>query len=477
VLYVLNNKEAIVGVLSNEAPFACPYFDDEHIENIQTGVHTFDFSVPASHETAEKLEVEGYILLKDLDGKIQMFKIKDIEEVAASQYTKRISTEHSAVSELLTDVVRPAELLSYTLENALLYVLDGTGYELGDIDFIESKDVIFEDYATVLEAVLQIAEIFGAEIQFEVTFINGQITKRIVHMQEKRGRITKKLFSYGKDLVDVKRTENSEGLITALIPFGKGDQAGNRLTLAGFEWTSSNGFYTEKDKDYIENPEALQMYGRNGKHIFGVYSDSNATSTVVLYQNAQKELEYRSRPRLTFECTVATLERITGYSSEEVRVGDTVTIKDTTFTPVLVLEARIIEVKRSYTAPENDAVVLGDYKPIKISDNPDIKRIQRIITAKQEHWEATSHQVEITSSTGLIFKGTLNATTLNARVYSGGADITDTLPAASFRWTRKTTDTASDNVWNTNNGIGVKSITVTDEELIGSTTFNCEVVI
>lgn len=391
MIYILNRKEQVVGVLSNKAPFSCPYLDDLHDENIQTGVNTYEFSVPASHEMSERIEGDGFILRKDLDGKFQMFRIKNIEEEnSIDSYMKVVSTEHVAISELLVNVVRPTTLNSYTLENAVNYVLAGTGYELGDVEYLESKDVVFDQFITVLEAIYSIIELFEAEIEFEYKYSNGIVTKRLVHITKQRGTKTNKLVTVGKDLVDVKRTVNTDNLVTALIGVGKGDTGGSSLTIAGLSYNpnkeTGDNFSKPTEVDWIGNEDALQEYGKNGKHIFGIFNDSVATTKVELADNTLKELKKRSKPETTYECTVRTLERLTGYEADKFRVGDTIIIKDKLMKPILVLEARIIEIKRSYTNPENDSVVLGDYKPIQISSYATIEKLKNMIAQNEQKW-------------------------------------------------------------------------------------------
>lgn len=469
MIYILNTKEDVVGVLNNSAPFSCPYYSDSHIENLQTGVHSYQFSVPASHEMAGKILADGFIIIRDLDLKNQMFKIKTVEETADDDgYFKEVYCEHVAISELLVNIVRPAMLSSYTLENSMNYILQGTGYELGDVDFIESKDIEIESHATVLEILYLIMELYSAEVQFEVVFKNGIIKKRLVHIQQRRGTKTNKLFAYGKDLLEVKRTVDTEGLITALIGVGKSDSSGKLLTLTDLTYNASfhgNGNYT-KDvaEDYISDDDALQNYSRNGKHIFGVHNDSNAENQIQLAHSTLKALKERSKPKTTYECSVATLERITGYSSEKVRVGDTVTIHDTTLKPELLIEARIIEVVRSYTDPENDKVVLGDYRQLKISDNANIKRLQNLIKQKEDLWNSVSYKVELTSTAGLIFKGASGTTTLIAEVFAGSINVTDDLDASNFTWY---TDTSTIE--------GVKTLSVDSNDFTDNATFKCEV--
>lgn len=397
MIFILDKHETMVGVLNNSTPSSCPYFDDLHTENIETGVHTYSFSVPAAHKTAESLEVEGYVIRPDLDNRLQMFKIIDIKETASdSELVKEVSTEHIAVPELLRNVVRPGTYNGRTVKQAVEIVLGNTGWNAGEIDFIGVKDIVFEDYMTAREALLQVVETFDAEIQYEVVFKNGVIQKRLVHVTKQRGTVTNKRFEYKKDLQDVTRTVNSEGIVTALVAVGKGDTEGERLTLVNYDPSTDTqygaagalpkGFVKPITADWVGNEEALQLYGKNGKHIFGIYQDENAVNIQELLQNAIAELKERMKPSTSYDMSVATLERLSGYEAERVRIGDTIIANDTSFTPRLLVEARVIELQRSYTEPENDKVTLGDYRPIKINNYDLVENLQKKITANEEKW-------------------------------------------------------------------------------------------
>jgi phage minor structural protein len=388
IIHILNEYEKVVGVLSNEAPFSCPFFDDLHVENIQTGTNTYTFSVPANHEMAEKLKTEGNIIFPDLDGKYQMFRIKNIEEVVSSDsYVKTVTTEHVAIPDLLNEIVRPTTLKG-TLKQIMETLLKDIDYNIGEVETLESKTVEIEQYSTLLEVILQIAEEFQVEIQYEVIFNQGKIVDKLIHMKRQLGTVTNKLFTYSKDLEEVTRTENSEALVTALIGVGKGDEEGNVLTLANYNPKElPEGFYKNYEDDFIYSEDALQAYGINGKHRFGVYI-SDAEDVETLAQETVKELKARSVPYVTWEMSVRLLERVSGYEADKVRVGDTIVAKDITMKPTLMIQARILEVSRSYTNPENDAIVLGHYKPIAISNYDSVRKLQEAILANEQKWSS-----------------------------------------------------------------------------------------
>jgi phage minor structural protein len=394
MLFILDKLEKMVGVLSNKAPFSCPYYNDLHVENIVTGVHNYQFSVPAKHEMASRLEVEGFVILKDLDNKLQMFKIKDIEEDSSDDgASKSVFAEHVAIPELIGNIVRPQTLNGRTLEQASNVVVGNTGWNLGTVDFSGTQDIVFENFMTSLEALLYIAEVFEVEVQYEIIFENGKVKDRLIHLG-KRGTNLKQKFSYGRDLQDVKRKTNSDEIITALIGVGKADEEGNRVSLQNFDYSSGQtplpiGFQSPYDADYIYSEEALQNYSKDGKHIFGIFIDEKSTTQQSLFKRTLEELQRRMKPQVSYEMKVATLERTIGYDGSKARIGDSIIVDDTSFNPRILVDARITEVKRSYTEPENDELSLGDYKPIRISNYDSIEKLQQLILLKEATWNQT----------------------------------------------------------------------------------------
>ncbi|MDT2263967.1 phage tail spike protein [Paenibacillus larvae] len=82
-----------------------------------------------------------------------------------------------------------------------------------------------------------------------------------------------------------------------------------------------------------------------------------------------EELKKRNRPRLTYELDAVLLESLTGYEHTKVRLGDTIVVKDMSLVPYLAVEARVIELVRSYADPSQDKVTLGEFKPLDIQSN------------------------------------------------------------------------------------------------------------
>lgn len=87
-----------------------------------------------------------------------------------------------------------------------------------------------------------------------------------------------------------------------------------------------------------------------------------------------------------------------------------------------------------------------------------------------------AYSVEVSSSNGNIFQNHKVDTELSANVYISGSNITDTIPAEEFSWTRISDDSAGDAKWNNKNLKG-KSIRITTNDVTKKATFICTVVI
>lgn len=68
------------------------------------------------------------------------------------------------------------------------------------------------------------------------------------------------------------------------------------------------------------------------------------------------------------------------------------------------------------------------------------------------------------SGAGTHFINQSDTTTLTAKVYEDGADVTDAIHESAFIWTRESGDVESDEVWNQAH-IGIKQITVTPTDI------------
>ncbi|MEN8649018.1 phage tail spike protein, partial [Bacillus toyonensis] len=162
-----------------------------------------------------------------------------------------------------------------------------------------------------------------------------------------------------KDVQGIRRIENSQDVVTALVGVGpQNSETGEFLTFEEI----NNG------KLYVGNNDALQRWSKDGKHLFDIYSPQTEDQDMTkqrLRQLTEAELKKRIDSSTSYEVSAVALEKVFGLSHESVRKGDTVRIKDTGFSPPLFLEARLIAADECDTDPSKDKYIFGNYREIK----------------------------------------------------------------------------------------------------------------
>ncbi len=100
-----------------------------------------------------------------------------------------------------------------------------------------------------------------------------------------------------------------------------------------------------------------------------------------------------------------------------------------------------------------------------------------IITITKIYDGEDSYRVQVISSSGNNFINGDISTTLQAHVYKGSKEITDSIAPALFSWIRKSQDETGDAVWNQlHDGFG-SSVTVSDTDIFRKAVFECIVTI
>lgn len=135
-----------------------------------------------------------------------------------------------------------------------------------------------------------------------------------------------------------------------------------------------------------------------------------------------------------------------------------------------IIKAGVIQSQdgSSYWDLESGEVVLRAYATSEsVSKTND--RIDEINAKKM-------YRLVISSSNGNIFKNNQIQTTLFATVYSWDDNITDTLDANQFIWTRVSEDSEGDKLWNQAHFGGTKSIEISSNDVHVRATFFCNLI-
>lgn len=94
-------------------------------------------------------------------------------------------------------------------------------------------------------------------------------------------------------------------------------------------------------------------------------------------------------------------------------------------------------------------------------------------TMDQKIDENATYELRVTDNNGRVFNRGIIETTLEARLYKNGIDITDKYDDKYFIWTRKSSDTSGDQYWNEQHSTGTKTIRVTKSDVYIGASFGC----
>ncbi|MCU5682755.1 peptidase S74 [Bacillus wiedmannii] len=354
------------------------YWDDKRHWEIKNNIDTLEFRVFDNTRHSSTLMQQNLVLKEVRDGRIVPYVITEIEKDSDDRsVTAYASGEWIQLAK--AGIIPPQKLEGKTVMEMVDIALAGTKWQKGNLEYASFRSITIDEFIDPLSFLKKIASLFELEIQYRAEVVGSQVVGRYVDMVKKRGRETGKEITLGKDLMGIKRIENSQNICTALLGFVK-KEGGEFITI-----TEIN-----KGVPYLVDNDAFQRWNEKGQHKFGFYSpetendDMDAKRLMTLMNT---ELKKRVNSSVSYEVEAQSIGRVFGLAHELINEGDTIRIKDTGFTPKLYLEARAIAGAESFKNPLQDKYIFGDYREI-VDPNEELRKIyNRIISSlgnKQE---------------------------------------------------------------------------------------------
>ena len=241
-----------------------------------------------------------------------------------------------------------------TAEACLAKALDGTKWKVGTVQAgltTHQADLAFY-HEFVSDALQDICDTFGLELQTRIEVEGSTVKARYIDLLEQRGDAeSTRRFEYRKDLPSIKRTVDSDNIITRLWCWGKGVEQTDENGEATGGYSRKIGISDVNDgKPYIDaDASTLAQWGIIGADgkihpAEGSYEDGDIDDPAKLLAAGKAYLAKTCKPSVSYTATVATLGRA-GFDPEGVDVGDSVQIIDSAFTPTLRLEGRVLKIE------------------------------------------------------------------------------------------------------------------------------------
>ncbi|HDR7493077.1 TPA: phage tail protein [Bacillus cereus] len=351
------------------------YWDDKRHWEIKNNIDTLEFRVFDNTEHATTLLQQNLVLKEVRDGRIVPYVITEAEKDSKDRSVVAYASGEW-IQLAKAGIIKPQKIEGKTLNECMGIALAGTKWKIGKTEHNGSHSMTIDEFTDPLTFLKQIASSFELEIQYRAEVVGSQIVGRYVDMVKKRGRDTRKEVTLGKDLMGIKRIENSQNICTALLGFVK-KEGGEFITIAEI----NNGV------PYLVDDGAFQRWNEKGQQKFGFYSPETENQDMTpqrLKTLMKTEIEKRINTSVSYEVQAQSIGQLFGLAHELINEGDTIRIIDRGFTPKLYLEARAIAGDESFKDPTQDKYVFGDYREI-VDSNEELRRMyQKILASLQD---------------------------------------------------------------------------------------------
>ncbi|MGN4788307.1 phage tail spike protein [Bacillus cereus group sp. MYBK209-1] len=348
------------------------YWDDKRHWEIKNNIDTLEFRVFENTDHAATLVQQNLVLKEVRGGRIVPYVITETEKDSKDR-SLMVYASGEWIQLAKAGIIEPQKIESKTLKQCMEIALKGTKWKIGKTEHDGAHSMVIEEFTDPLDLLKKIAASFELEIQYRAEVVGSKIVGRYVDMVQKRGRDTRKEITFGKDLIGIKRIENSQSICTALLGFVKKEN-GEFITISSIN----------KGVPYLVDDAAYQRWNENEKHKFAFYTpqtDDQNMSPERLLTLMKTEMGKLVNASVSYGVDAQNIARIPGLSHEEINEGDTIRIIDEGFTPKLYIEARAIAGDESFKDPTQDNYVFGDYREI-VDQNDELRRLyQKILSS------------------------------------------------------------------------------------------------
>ena len=342
---------------NEELKHSLPFTDIKRTRELN-GEDSLDF------ETTEKIEEGKRIVFKDEQGIWNEYIIQEVEILHDGEDITYLAYCESSINELFSHFILDMKPRNAKASAILTNMLKGTRFKVGLVEDTGVKS--FNIYHTnVKAAIWKLLDIYGLDISVEIKVSIGEksrITDRIINLSKHLGDFEGKRYTYKKDLRSIKKTIDYTNIATLLYGYGKGEEVvGDDGKPTGGYSRKINFAEYNKGKQYITNEKARKLYGvgKNRLHIEGVYENSECEDKKELLELTRKELEKRSKPKISYELSVEDISKYEGYKFESVDLGDDVLVIDDEIKTAVY--TRVVKIVDSPFSNNDTEITLGNY--------------------------------------------------------------------------------------------------------------------
>lgn len=429
-IMVMDANGKMCAFLDNSAPGAMHYWNDRLHTYLRGSAYTFEFRTFTSHEDSSFLAVGNSLsfMYRDRGYYLSIMtaeRSEDYTDVTAYGLSLELTNEETGAYKASSAMSFEQYIDAFNFEKP---------FRIG-INEVSDRRITheWEGSDTILSRLFSLADVFGAEIEFTTELNDDYSLKQMtMNVYREHGDDCQGIGSdmrkgtplrYGRQVSGITRKSDITELYTAIRPTGT-----DGLTLAGIdrkEYDSSGSLEYTSPSGTIEilAPQARDRFPStlmadvNGRYICKVWSYE--TSNVnVLYGQALAQLKKLSVPEVSYT--------VEGFTDGD--IGDTYTIEDDEYSPVLYLEARITEQEISFTDESQSRTTFDNFREVKSEvSSALISEMKKLISEKR------MYDASISADKGILFRSRSEKSLLKAVIKNGGADVTSRLSITWYR--------------------------------------------
>lgn len=384
LIFIFDSNESLLLVLDNNVEDCLPFYDAIHTDKLNES-NTFEFKVPIDHPDSENITEGNFVAFKDKEGDFIMFEVKIVEEDHTDYLLKYAYCENVS-NELLDEFIISQSFTAQSVTTIMSTLLSDTRWTLGttDITGTYSIDIVRE---SVLSSIFELIKVTNAELKFYIEFTGNIISSRKVDFLIRRGTDTSLRFEYGRNLTEIKKTNDFSNIKTALYGYGKAiedDTEGkSRVSFKDVVWTSpTNPADKPSGQEYIEDSTAKALYGYAGgtRNRYGKVDFDSIDDSDDLLEATWNKLQEINIPKITYECKISDLDYLLNLGGGTLQLGDSLIVIDNEFNPELIVQVRVIEIVRYLNEEDKEVIVLGNFLNVITDQGDQINSIERTLT-------------------------------------------------------------------------------------------------
>ena len=339
-------------------------------DDIESGTWTqeemsFNGLFPFNHD---KRVTRGMRLgFTDSLGKFQLFEVRKVKTYEPDHY-QEVTGESIAISELSNEFYRGGDILNKTPQQAVTTLITGTNWNIGNVTAtnVSSANMSMGD---VWNKIRIIEKNWNVLIIPRIEVGSNGITGRYLDIAPNDGTWRGLRLSLEKNADEVGVTIDDTDVLTALYGFGhtieqtptSATDEPPPLTFKDVVWQATSEHPAKPaGQEYIEDPTATALYGRNGRPRFGFYQNADITDANTLLQKTWESLRETNKPTVTIDCLVRDLYRM-GYQDQPIRLHDKAIVEIRPTGEVYTLD--VIKVAVDLLDPTATRVTIGHYIP------------------------------------------------------------------------------------------------------------------